>query len=404
MKIVIFNVKYSPNLGDGVLARCLEGELARAVPGAAIATIDLAGRDGYGAGGGRGRRAVLRVLSVLPSALRRSIVARLLGRGLRNRRDEWQAAIADADAVVIGGGNLFQDDDLNFPLKVAAVLDCARLAGRPLAVYGVGVGARWSRPAARLFGALAHNRIVHLSVRDETSRDNWRRHLGAGYDVAVCHDPGLLAGDLLPPGEPVAAARSVRPLVGLCITHPLVLRRHADTRAIPMTSVRAYRRLVQYLVDSGCRVRLFTNGAAEDERFLERVFAAVVRSRPRAARALDRAPRPDGPERLVAALAGCDAVVAHRLHACIVAYALAVPHVGLGWDRKVESFFRSVRRGGFFLGGPDATAEAIGRLTLRAMREGVDAEAHAACLADARAAVARLARDMEGAARESSAA
>ena len=34
MKIALLNVKFSPNLGDGLLCECLERELAVALPGA----------------------------------------------------------------------------------------------------------------------------------------------------------------------------------------------------------------------------------------------------------------------------------------------------------------------------------------------------------------------------------
>ena len=44
MKIALLNVKFSPNLGDGLLSECLERELAEALPGATVVSIDLAGR------------------------------------------------------------------------------------------------------------------------------------------------------------------------------------------------------------------------------------------------------------------------------------------------------------------------------------------------------------------------
>ena len=44
MKIALLNVKFSPNLGDGLLSECLERELAHALPGVEVVAIDLAGR------------------------------------------------------------------------------------------------------------------------------------------------------------------------------------------------------------------------------------------------------------------------------------------------------------------------------------------------------------------------
>ena len=66
MKIALLNVKFSPNLGDGLLSECLERELARALPGAQVVAIDLAGRSAYH-GHRRSRRGrVIALLEALP--------------------------------------------------------------------------------------------------------------------------------------------------------------------------------------------------------------------------------------------------------------------------------------------------------------------------------------------------
>ena len=50
MKILVFNVKYSENLGDGLLADCIE-ETLRA-EGGEVETLDLAGRTAVGTSSG----------------------------------------------------------------------------------------------------------------------------------------------------------------------------------------------------------------------------------------------------------------------------------------------------------------------------------------------------------------
>lgn len=66
-RIVLLNVKYSPNLGDGLLSECLERELARALPDCEVTSIDLAGRTGYPSGYGRTRGTALALLERLPA-------------------------------------------------------------------------------------------------------------------------------------------------------------------------------------------------------------------------------------------------------------------------------------------------------------------------------------------------
>ena len=80
--MVVFNVKYSPNLGDGLIAEAIEGALGQAGGGVSAQTFDLAGRHAWGQVATRHRRAKLAVLGALPAAARREVTALGLKRGL----------------------------------------------------------------------------------------------------------------------------------------------------------------------------------------------------------------------------------------------------------------------------------------------------------------------------------
>ena len=71
--IRLMNVKFSPNLGDGLLSDCLEAGLRARGAAAATGSIDLAARTGYGQGlAGRGK--VMRLLEAMPRGLRAQAV------------------------------------------------------------------------------------------------------------------------------------------------------------------------------------------------------------------------------------------------------------------------------------------------------------------------------------------
>ena len=135
---------------------------------------------------------------------------------------------------------------------------------------------------------------------------------------------------------------------------------------------------------------LFSNGAAED-----RAVLARLGGRPEVAGRVGRgdlrlAGAPGSPAALARLIGGFDAVVAHRLHACILGYAYARPVVGLGWDRKVESFFRSVGCADRFVPSDALSAEGIAAATERALRAGIDGDVHARVLAETWEGVERL--------------
>jgi polysaccharide pyruvyl transferase WcaK-like protein len=145
--------------------------------------------------------------------------------------------------------------------------------------------------------------------------------------------------------------------VGLCVAAPEILSYHAD-RGGAGAGPAFFEDLARALLDRGHRLRLFCNGAEEDAAALARLSAALSD----AGAAVETAPVPDRPAALARLVGGCASVIAHRLHACIVAVSYGRPVLGLGWDRKVESFFDEI-------GAPQAFAAAgtsPGRIAERA--------------------------------------
>lgn len=387
MTIAVFNVKFSPNLGDGLLAECLEGELRAVLPGVAIVAIDLAGRRGYGEGT-RGRRIMLMMLERSPAWLRRTASRLALGRLTKRRlRPAWRDALARCDAVVVGGGNLFADADLNFPMKIAAALDEAAARKLPVAVFGVGATRNWSDRGRRLFGAaLAGSRLIDASVRDDRSRRIWNDMLGAWQvrGAVIARDPGMLACRHFP----AAPASREHRTIGICITDPVALRYHATGALVTRELDRWYGDCVAALAEAGYRVTLFTNGSPEDRSYLARRGAAWIA---RAGHRATIAPAFATPGALATFASGCDLLIAHRMHACIAAWSFRVPSIGLVWDTKLDSFFQLIGREAFLIDPAAVPPSEVTRLAARAIALGIDPVVHAAHLERAAEDVARLA-------------
>lgn len=387
MKVALLNVKYSPNLGDGLLSECLERELSVALGGAEVFSIDIAGRTAFPTIAPGHRGAALAVLEAMPPALRAVAVRTALGALARVRlRGHVRRQIAGCDAAVLGGGNLFADADLNFPVKVSTALAEAARIPIPVAVFGVGASSGWSPLGARLFSsALARARLAFVSVRDTRSQGIWADLLSSrGIPAAgLVHDPGLLASRHYP-----AAPRSkdVR-LVGLCITHPLALRYHAGTgHSADLGSW--YGEVAAALVADGWRVALFTNGSPEDRAYLAENGAAWIR---RAKGPVTMTTPFSTPAELARFVSGCDGVIAHRMHACIAAHSFAVPTVGLCWDPKLDAFFALAGRSTFVADPASVDGRGMAALVARAVEQGVDRPALDRTIAAAQGDVARLA-------------
>jgi polysaccharide pyruvyl transferase WcaK-like protein len=396
MKIAIFNVKYSPNLGDGLLSECLERELTAAAPVLTVNSVDLAGRTGFSSGG-RYRGVALTILEALPRLLRQFATTLILGVLITlSLRPKFRAALADADAVVVGGGNLFADVDLNFPSKINAALGAAGKRRLPAAVFGVGVTRNWSPKGEALFSnALRDVDLVDVTVRDERSQTIWTDLL-VPFGVRganIARDPGLLASRHYAAAERSLDGRSI----GFCITDPVALRYHTGRTDSVVDVGRWYGAVIGALAQASYRVTLFTNGSPEDRTFLDANAAGWCAIAPVAIRQM---PAFQDPAALAHFISSCDGLIAHRMHACIAAHSFGIPSIGLRWDVKLDSFFELVGRASYMADLKTLPPDQIVALLDRAITEGIDRPALDALIAAGREDVARLARILLEAARK----
>jgi polysaccharide pyruvyl transferase WcaK-like protein len=382
MRILLFNVKYSANLGDGLLTECLERELAIHDGVASVRSVDLATRTQYGLVNPH-RRHILALLEHLPSLVRRAATQFILRRLARTRLSQLcREGLREADVAVVGGGNLLADADLNFPIKVHCALRETAARAKPVAIFGVGVSANWSETGRKLFTeGLSASRLAHIAVRDTRSKTIWDEYLTpVGLPPAeLCRDPGLLSAIHFP-----AAPRRQR--IGLCLTDPLALRYHGGTSDDATLSAWLVA-IGAGLVEAGHRLTLFTNGSPEDRAYLDKLAPRIKSA---CGDAVEIEPPFERPVDLARLISSCTAIIAHRMHACIAAYAYGIPAIGLSWDPKLDSFFASVRRSEYLLDPATVDTGSLVPLVERAIAAGIDAGFHDQVVEEARADVRRL--------------
>lgn len=381
----IFNVKFSPNLGDGLIAECLESALHAARPDLAPKSIDLAGRTRYDPAAGRNRRRLLRGLDVLPKRVRAVIMPILLtvyARALL--RPKWRRQLRTCDTAVIGGGALLADADQNFPVKLSHVLKLCAELNQPVAIAHVGVTPGWSTSGrARFLEALHRVDLVKISVRDSQSLVDFPAEFGdLGPKPELALDPGLLCRDTY--GTVVRGEGPLR--IGLCLTHPLVLTLHGEGK-VDITRYRPWlAAVIERLAQRSCELLVFTNGSPEDVQFATEIFRTARRFE-----AVRLVPRHTRPAELACFVAGLDCVIAHRLHACIAAYSYSVPAIGLSWDKKLDRFFDLVRRSDYVVDWRETSPGSCVAMVDRALVDPLNPAVHAATLAQCRAGIVDLA-------------
>lgn len=386
----LFNVKFSPNLGDGLLSECLEAELIACGASPDTFSIDLAARTSY-TSAASARSLKLRVLEALPDVLRPFAVRLPLAiAAARSWGPHYAAGLAGGECVVVGGGNLLADLDLNFPTKLRLAIIAAAQRNLPVFIYGCGVSSGWSKRGLALMNeALATGAVRGVFVRDERSRAIWDELFGVPHSLRakIVRDPGLLACDVYNP--PVAGPGAP---VGINITSQIALDYHAEDAPSAAALDQWYVDLAQGLLERGHSLALFTNGSPED-----RATLAALKPRLDALGAGGQISYPEvgTPSQLVSIIAGLSGLAAFRMHAIIAAFSCGVPFLALSWDPKLASFVESVGQGAWLARVSDVDGSAAAAQLVSAIERGIAPDQRQSVIAEARQGVRQLFQAIE---------
>jgi polysaccharide pyruvyl transferase CsaB len=263
-------------------------------------------------------------------------------------------AVREADAVVLGGGGLLQDDTspFNLPYHLSRV-GLAGLHGTPYAGIGLGAGGLSTRLGkvqvrAALRGAVA------LSVRDEPSRrllaDVGVPDVTVAADLAFALDPVEAASR--PPDDRLVVC--LRPWSGAGTRLPAAMRGDATPDAYVDALATALDRMS---AQTGLAIRFVALQRDRDDAFHRRVAQRM------SATCTFAAPSLDG---LLDEVARATTVVSMRYHGGIAAVLAGRPVVLVGYASKVDALAVEVGEGARLLGWDPAElatiAEAVGEV------------------------------------------
>lgn len=332
MKIVICAVPFSPNLGDGAIFESIKSRYQLLQKDSKVIPLDIAGRTDY-----QISRPKLNRLQSFPKPLRRYLVlGYCIIKYLTTWRKSWKTTLQDSDIITVGGGQLFLDEELNFPIKLYLLSRQIKPVKSRKNIAFVGVSSDFTILGKLLLKrALKNINPDSISVRDSNSKRNIINILGIKNPVSIVPDPALYS-------EEIQIQKDHKPLknhVSICISNPQSL--DAENKLGEVFHQRPadfYGKLIKALNSNGMIISIFSNGAPEDEKLKTEVHnknKEIISN---------CHPTPTKPSELYNIISTSNMIVAHRLHANIIAYSLGVPSIGLNWDDKVESFFSTTER------------------------------------------------------------
>ncbi|GGD65680.1 polysaccharide pyruvyl transferase family protein [Paenibacillus nasutitermitis] len=400
--VLLAGVPSSPNLGDGLIARAMTYLIGMHGPHKVL-HFDLT------QGLSQEEDQALQQEKAQPHAYRLnddSLKKRATPDSLRMMKAYWlhrrknsvlstqlKRLVAESDVVMIGGGHLFIDTYLTFPLAVRRVADEARRQGKPLHVVLVGARGPWSGPARACFRGVCRY-ASSIALRDEESRAFLLKFDPSLADKTVAlSDPALYSqetfaslinrqeaavqsklpsmrsADALSAKEgggigvmepPVQTSTSLKPIIGLGILDPNELRRSTSLRWERQTCAEWWQEIAAILTGKGYEVRVFTNGAESDNAFVEQMVKPLCHG----LNGVSFYPYPRTVDALVDQISQCGAIIAQRLHACLPAVSMLKPTYGVIWDRKLSAIFHDLGLGGHLVDFNQPAAEAVAAMKL----------------------------------------
>lgn len=227
-------------------------------------------------------------------------------------------ALVHAQVLVLGGGSLLQDSTSRRSLLYyVALILAARLLGRPVLLWGQGLGPLKTR-TSRLLARLSLHLVQGITWRDDQSAAMaaaWGIHAPVGRDP-VWSLPRRNAADSA--DGPAAGA------ICLC------------WRPTPLLNAAGWRQLENQVIEEARRyqapVCLVPFHAHQDTPLLKACAARL-----QTAGLVCHVWRPQTPWHFVAGLAPVGLVVAMRLHAVILAAMADRPLLALSYDPKVDA-------------------------------------------------------------------
>lgn len=322
-KVLVIAARFSGNLGDDVIYDVV-ADICETVRGTDPIGLSISGRDNY----------VETALSSeetnannFKSTLKHNVLYKYYveKKGAMCLKKKLRSIDIEAfDTVVFAGGQLFMD---YFVPWINIIVRYAEKNNKKVIFNCCGIGELSSKSVQILKRVFQSKSVKAISVRDNLIKFQDEFHL---HDVIQTADPALNCARVY------SVKRKHIGTVGLGVISYRMLKKK-NINISEDNYIQLLKKLVDWIMQSGKNVRIFTNGDEEDYKFASQ-FAKILPTEV----AFER--RPTRPIELVSIIASYDAVVSFRLHSLIVAASYNIPTIGFVWDEKVREFFEIINR------------------------------------------------------------
>lgn len=238
----------------------------------------------------------------------------------------YEQALDGLDAVIFTGGGFlkFKNQGLNY--YVEQIVEICERKSIPVMFCGVGIEGfdLNDTRCLKLKASLSSKCIKSVTTRDfiEILNNDYLKDLTVHR--AQVGDPAFW----IPECYGIQKKTNEEPIIGINVIRGNIYRDYGNNLTFEELKG-IYKKLIVELEEKGAKWVLFSNGMKADQVFGRQILTELKMS------VRDNLlPVPRSPRELVEMVSGFDVIFGARMHACISAYALDVPVVGLIWNEK----------------------------------------------------------------------
>ncbi|USE00337.1 polysaccharide pyruvyl transferase family protein [Vibrio sp. SCSIO 43133] len=238
----------------------------------------------------------------------------------------YERVLEDLDAIVFTGGGFlkFKNQGLNY--YVEQIVEICERKDIPVMFCGVGIEGfdLNDTRCVKLKASLASKCIKSVTTRDfiEILENDYLKDLTVHR--AQVGDPAFW----VPECYGIEKKINKEPVIGINVIRGNIYRDYGNNLTFDELK-EIYKKLILKLDGKGVRWILFSNGMKADQVFGRQILTEL--GMPIKDNLL---PVPKSPRELVEMVSNFDIIFGARMHACISAYALDIPVVGLIWNEK----------------------------------------------------------------------
>jgi len=261
------------------------------------------------------------------------------------------------DAIVFAGGGLIKFRNEQHYNHTIAITSKADELNIPVFFNAVGVEGydESDERCAALKRAINLPCVKGITVRDDTETLEKYYIENKSIVVKSVFDPAVFSTNHF-----VSAEK--RDVIGLGVARGELFTNYGNEKIDRQFLLNFWKSVVTELEKQNKKWEIFTNGLDEDEKFAEEVLRYIGHG--------SKCYAPSDSQQLVNTITQFKAIVACRMHSCIIAHTFGVPCIGLVWNEKLLHWGEKTGHAERFLTPDKMCAETVAEALSEAERTG----------------------------------